>query len=230
MSTFALFKRFFGSHDSPAERRQGPRVNARQGTRILLIDDSSTILAVLSKLLTQNGYEVIKALDAESGIDIARRERPELIFLDVVLPGMSGFVALRLLRRDPLTQATPVIMMSGNVQATEQFYVQRIGADDFMKKPFSRAELFGRIEQLVERGRLPAQPQPITMIEPLPGAGLIHDAMVVDGHATVVTDIAATTPAPAYLADAEPWSPLIHDGMPADEQARIFDQADARAG
>ncbi|MFL6593577.1 MAG: PleD family two-component system response regulator, partial [Luteimonas sp.] len=97
---------------------------------------------------------------AESGIAVARAERPDLIYLDIVLPGMNGFDALRVLRRDPATCDTPIIMISGNVQATEQFYVRRIGADDFMKKPFGRGEVFARIRQMVESGRLPARAAP----------------------------------------------------------------------
>jgi CheY-like chemotaxis protein len=150
---FEFFKRIFGGSEPP-ERRNLPRVNARQGTRVLVIDDSATIVAVLGKMLRQNGYEVLKAGDAESGIEIARAERPDLIFLDIVLPGMNGFAALRQLRRDAGTQRTPIIMISGNMQATEQYYAQRIGADDFMKKPFGRGEVFTRLQKLIEAGRL----------------------------------------------------------------------------
>lgn len=139
----------------PNERRVCARRNARAGTRVLLIDDSATIVALLRKLLRQNGYETIEAGDAETGIELARTERPDLIFLDIVLPGMNGFSALRTLRRDPLTCAIPIVMISGNVAATEQFYVQRIGADDFMKKPFSRSEVFSRIEPLLDADAVP---------------------------------------------------------------------------
>src|SRR6185503_10357125 len=110
------------------------------------------------KFLQQNGYPTLEAGDAESGIEIARSERPDLIFLDIVLPGMNGFAALRQLRRDPRTKDIPIIMISGNEQATEQFYAQRIGADDFMKKPFSRAEVFTRIERLLNVDLVPKRP------------------------------------------------------------------------
>lgn len=150
---FELLKRLFGG-GAAAERRSSERVNARHGTRVLVIDDSPTIVAVLGKMLRQAGFEVIKAGDGESGVALARTEQPDLIFLDIVLPGINGFAALRMLRRDPITQRTPVIMISGNMQATEQFYAQRIGADDFMKKPFGRGEIFGRIQRLIESGRL----------------------------------------------------------------------------
>ena len=141
-------------HDGP-ERRGRNRRNARAGSRMLVIDDSPTIVALLKRMLQQNQYEVLEAFDAESGIEIARREVPDLIFLDIVLPGMDGFNALRTLRRDPATKDVPIIMISGNAQATEQFYVQRIGADDFMKKPFSRNEVFSRIEALLDAERKP---------------------------------------------------------------------------
>ncbi|WP_439655160.1 response regulator [Thermomonas alba] len=141
-------------HAGP-ERRERDRRNARPGTRILVIDDSPTIVALLKRMLQQNHYEVLVAYDGESGLEIARREVPDLIFLDIVLPGIDGFSALRTLRRDPQTKDVPIIMMSGNAQATEQFYVQRIGADDFMKKPFSRPEVFSRIEALLDESGIP---------------------------------------------------------------------------
>ena len=140
---------------SGPERREKMRLNARPGTRMLVIDDSATIVALLSRMLRQNGYTVLEAEDAEKGLEIARTQAPELIFLDIVLPGMDGFAALRQLRRDPLTRDVPVIMISGNEQATEQFYVHRIGADDFMKKPFARAEVFARIERLLDGEMVP---------------------------------------------------------------------------
>ncbi len=156
MSFFGVFNRWFKKEDDDAvNRREKPRVNAPQGTRVLIIDDSTTIQAVLRKLLTQNGYEVLEALDAEKGLELAKQTAPHLIFLDIILPGMNGFAALRLLRREATTKETPIIMMSGNEQATEQFYAQRIGADDFMKKPFSRAELFARIERRLDANLIP---------------------------------------------------------------------------
>jgi twitching motility two-component system response regulator PilH len=157
MSTFGLFKRWFGGAGA-AERREKPRLNAREGTRVLIVDDSATIVALLRRMLQQSGYTTLEAGDAEKGIEIARAERPDLVFLDIVLPNMNGFQALRLMRRDPLTKDIPIIMISGNEQATEQFYAQRIGADDFMKKPFSRAEVFVRIEKLLDAEQVPKRP------------------------------------------------------------------------
>ena len=134
----------------PQERRTRERVNAPAGTRVLIVDDSPTIVAALRKFLSSAGYVTLEALDAESGLELARSQSPQLIFLDIVLPGMNGFAALRAIRKDPALRDTPVIMMSGNEQATEQFFGTRIGADDFMKKPFARYEVFARIERLLD--------------------------------------------------------------------------------
>ena len=151
MAGFDLIKRMFGDH---GERRAAPRSGEPKEACILVVDDSPTIRAVLGKMLAQNRHVVLKAADGESALEIARTERPDLIFLDIVMPGMSGFAVLRALRHDLLTRDIPIVMISGNLQATEQFYVQRFGADDFMKKPFGRGEVFARIRHLTESGRL----------------------------------------------------------------------------
>jgi twitching motility two-component system response regulator PilH len=169
MAGFDLIKRLFGNEHG--ERRAVPRSGEPKEAWILVVDDSVTIRAVLGKMLAQNGHVVLKAADGESALEIARTERPDLIFLDIVMPGMSGFAVLRALRHDLLTRDIPIVMISGNLQATEQFYVQRFGADDFMKKPFGRSEVFARIDNLTHSGRLvvlqraeteriPAEPEP----------------------------------------------------------------------
>ena len=140
---------------APVERRKRKRVNARKGTRALIIDDSPTVVAALRKVLHSAGYETREALDAEHGLTLIDQDPPELIFLDIILPGMNGFNALRTIRKMPASQHIPVIMISGNEHATEQFYADRIGADDFMKKPFSRHEIFARIEALLDGDFIP---------------------------------------------------------------------------
>ena len=150
------------------ERRTRERRDAREGTRVLVIDDSPTIVAVFRKVLRSVGYVTLEAMDAERGIEMARTERPELIFLDIVLPGMNGFAALRQLRRDPITRDIPIILISGNEQATEQFFGTRIGADDFMKKPFSRSEIFARIERLLDEYLIPRRMPMVVADQPTP--------------------------------------------------------------
>lgn len=135
---------------TPAERRTKPRKNVRPGTKVLIIDDSKTVCTVLSRMLRENNFVTFEALDAERGLQVMEEQLPELVFLDIVLPGMSGFEALRKMRRSPTIAHIPIIMISGNESATEQFYVQRIGANDFIKKPFSRAEVFSRVERVLD--------------------------------------------------------------------------------
>jgi len=153
MAGINLFKRLFAGA-ATGDRRETSREGMPRGARVLVVDDSATIRAVLGKMLAQDGHAVLKAPDGPSAIELARSELPDLIFLDIVLPGMNGFAVLRALRRDPLTHAIPIVMISGNLQATEQFYVQRFGADDFMKKPFGRGEVFARIQHLTRSGRM----------------------------------------------------------------------------
>lgn len=152
ISGIGFIKRLFGTQGVDA-----PHVQTSLGARMLVVDDSPTICAVLGKMLGRDGYHVLKATEGSSAIELARNEQPVLIFLDVVMPGMNGFSVLRKLRHDPLTCHIPIIMISGNQQATEQFYLQRYGADDFMKKPFDRDDVHERIGHLVDAGRLPAR-------------------------------------------------------------------------
>ncbi|WP_376692119.1 response regulator [Wenzhouxiangella sp. EGI_FJ10409] len=156
MSQLNRFRRLLGM-SQPDDRRQRRRLHARRGLRVLIVDDSRTIVAALSHMLGQNGYETSSAEDGETALKMAIEDPPDLIFLDIVLPGMSGFTALRKLRRERATESVPVIMISGNPQAVEEFYLKKIGADGFMKKPFGRFEVFSRIERLVGAGELPAR-------------------------------------------------------------------------
>ena len=144
----------------PIDRRARQRVNARRGTSALIIDDSKAIVVAFRRMLESAGYIVGEAYDGATGLDMVRRRRPDLIFLDIVMPGMNGFAVLRALRKDAATQAVPVIMVSGNEHATEQFFGSGIEADDFMKKPFSRLEVFARIESLLDEHLVPQRRHP----------------------------------------------------------------------
>jgi len=154
MNGIGFIKRLLGNH-APQAVHPVTSSQAALGTKILVVDDSPTIRAVLGKMLGLDGYTVQKAVDGESAIELAKTEQPELIFLDIVLPGINGFAVLRALRHDPTTRHIPIVMISGNQQATEQFYVQRFGADDFIKKPFGQRDVQQSIQGLVQAGRLP---------------------------------------------------------------------------
>lgn len=199
MPVFDLFKRLVGTSAPVGERRGGERVRASVGARVLVVDDSATIRAVLGKMLAQDSYEVLVAPDGESAVELAQAQLPDLIFLDIVLPGMSGFAVLRALRRDSRTRTTPIVMMSGNQQATEQFYVQRFGADGFVKKPFGRADVFHAIRSLVQGGRMPGRletapvdviPEGMTQEEwnAIPDIGMPDEAHMVPEPASAIPE------------------------------------------
>ncbi|GHU07069.1 hypothetical protein AGMMS50225_03390 [Betaproteobacteria bacterium] len=154
--------------ETSSERRARNRANPREGSCVLVIDDSPTILKVLKRFLESARCVVLEAPDARVGLELALTQKPSLIFLDIVMPGINGFAALRALRKNPRTKDTPVIMMSGNEQATAQFFGAHIGADDFMKKPFSRFEVFARIERLLDENQIPRRVQTEAPAAPAP--------------------------------------------------------------
>ena len=127
------------------------RLKPNPGTTILVVDDSKTIQVVLTRLLGRHGYETLSAYDGDSAVELTRQHRPALILMDVVMPGLNGFQATREIRKndDPLIANTPVIIMSGNAQPTEEFWSVKIKANGFMSKPFSDDDLFSRIEKLL---------------------------------------------------------------------------------
>lgn len=199
-----FFRNLFKTEvQKPTDRRQDARVDAREGLRILVVDDSATVVAVLGRMLSQAHYQAYSADSGEAALESLNTSIPDLIFLDIVLPGMSGFAALRALRRDPRTAHVPVIMISGNLKATEEFYGQRIGADDFMKKPFGRTEVFTRIQRLVESGRLPRREIPV-------GDGdLLHEQDLLPEE-TVPSDHEAPPDAFEVVETAQPDEPAPH--------------------
>ena len=117
--------------------------------RILLIEDSPTDVAVLSQLLQRNGHEVLTSGSAEDGIELCKRELPDLVLMDVVLPGMNGFQATRALTRDADTSHIPVLIVSTKSMETDRAWGMRQGAVDYVVKPPREEDLLERINQLV---------------------------------------------------------------------------------
>ena len=120
-----------------------------KGTQILVIDDSVTAQAILKGIFTSAGYDVIQAFDGESGIALAQQHKPALIIMDVIMPGMSGFQATRMIRKDPEIASTPIMIISGNEQASDHFWLSSIGADHYLAKPFTRADIFSSLDKLL---------------------------------------------------------------------------------
>ncbi|TVO71902.1 response regulator [Sedimenticola selenatireducens] len=148
---FAEFRRLFQRNrtTSAQDRRVNRRVVPTEGTTVLIVDDSRTVRRVMGTMLRQSGYKTLEAEDGAQGIELARAHKPNLIFMDVMMPGMDGFQATRKLQTHVDTQDIPVIIISGNKQATVQTWVEKIGARDFMAKPFERGEFFQRLENVI---------------------------------------------------------------------------------
>lgn len=122
--------------------------------RVLIVEDEAPVLQGLVDLLTAKGYEVLSASTGPEGLIKAREAGAQLILLDVMLPGLSGFDVLRALRRDGAD--TPVIMLTAKGSEVDRVLGFELGVDDYVTKPFSLLELLGRIQAVLRRSR----PQP----------------------------------------------------------------------
>lgn len=116
--------------------------------RVLVVDDSPTERFFLTDLLRKNGYEVLTAENGEQGVALAKSEKPDLVLMDVVMPGLNGFQATRQLSRDPDTQKIPVIMCTTKDQETDRVWGMRQGAVEYVVKPVVAEELLGKIVAL----------------------------------------------------------------------------------
>jgi twitching motility two-component system response regulator PilH len=116
--------------------------------KILVVDDSPTERHFMVELLTKNGYQVITAESGEEGIIKAKAELPDLVLMDVVMPGLNGYQATRTLTRDEVTKNIPVIVCTSKGQETDKIWGLRQGAQDYMVKPVNGEELLAKIAAL----------------------------------------------------------------------------------
>jgi two-component system phosphate regulon response regulator PhoB len=123
--------------------------------KILIVEDERDIADLIGFNLQRNGYEVLKAHDGISGTEVAMRERPALIILDLMLPGRDGFAVFRELKRDSRTANTPVIMLTARAQTEDRIQGLEVGADDYLTKPFSPKELMLRVQAVLKRADAP---------------------------------------------------------------------------
>jgi twitching motility two-component system response regulator PilH len=117
--------------------------------RILVVDDSSTLLAATTKILVSAGHEVIPAVSGEEGVTKAASDQPDLVLMDVVMPGMNGFQATRHITQNATTKHIPVIMLTTKDQETDKVWAKRQGASDYVTKPPDKDELLAKIKGLI---------------------------------------------------------------------------------
>ncbi|MDD5296238.1 MAG: response regulator [Rhodocyclaceae bacterium] len=116
--------------------------------KILIVDDSPTERFALNELLTAKGYYVVMAENGEEGIAKAKSEKPDLILMDVVMPGLNGYQATRTISRDEATRTIPVIMCTSKGQETDKIWGMRQGAHDYVVKPVDGPALLAKIAAL----------------------------------------------------------------------------------
>lgn len=116
--------------------------------KILIIDDSPTERYILTEILNRGGYQVITAENGEEGLARAYSEQPDLILMDVVMPGLNGYQATRTLSRNEQTKHIPIIVCSSKGQETDKIWGLRQGALDYLTKPVDGAELLSKIAAL----------------------------------------------------------------------------------
>jgi CheY-like chemotaxis protein len=141
-----IFGSLFSRGSSSNERRSKPRTPKTRIIKLLVVDDSRTVVHSLRTVLEQDGYHVIEAYDGMTAIELAKAHQPDLILMDVIMPGLNGFQATRKIRKDPATRSIPIIIISATEQPTEQFWLTKLGANDFLGKPIIRGDLFTKVE------------------------------------------------------------------------------------
>jgi len=117
--------------------------------RILIVDDSPTENFSIGSLLGRQGHDVIAAESGEEGIRLAREQRPDLILMDIVMPGLNGFQATRQLTRDPQTAMIPIVILTSKSQDTDRVWAERQGAKGYLTKPVEEAVLLSTITHVL---------------------------------------------------------------------------------
>ena len=119
--------------------------------KILIVEDEKDIIKMLEYNLKKEGFRILSVQDGEDALDSANKERPDLIILDLMLPGMDGLEVCRNLKGDTKTASIPLIMLTAKSQESDKVVGLELGADDYMTKPFSPRELIARIKAVLRR-------------------------------------------------------------------------------
>ena len=124
---------------------------------ILVVEDEKDIVDLIEYHLKQSGFHVLTATDGGGGLELAIKRRPNLIILDLMLPGMDGKDVCRALKSNPVTQPIPVLMLTAKTEELDRVVGFELGADDYVTKPFSPRELVLRVKAILRRKEVPAE-------------------------------------------------------------------------
>jgi len=131
------------------DKTRGNEANTRQ--KILVVEDEPSLVDTLQYSLTRQGYEVAVSSDGAKALEVARREKPDMVILDVMLPSLDGFEVCRILRQE---MSAPILMLTARTDEVDKVVGLEVGADDYLTKPFSMRELMARVKALLRRVRL----------------------------------------------------------------------------
>ncbi|MEG0132235.1 response regulator [Acinetobacter piscicola] len=120
--------------------------------RILIVDDSPTEMFRFKEILTKHGFEVLEATNGADGVTLAQAELPDLVLMDVVMPGVNGFQATRQIARNATTKHIPIVIVSTKDQETDRVWGKRQGACDYLTKPIDENQLINTIKQYLQAG------------------------------------------------------------------------------
>jgi len=118
---------------------------------ILVIDDEKDLIELVRYNLEKDGFDVIAATDGQSGLDVVKKHRPDLVVLDLMMPGVDGLQICKQLRADPRTGRIPVIMLTAKATEADRIVGLELGADDYITKPFSPREVVARVKAVLRR-------------------------------------------------------------------------------
>lgn len=135
--------------------------------RILVVDDDKKIVRLIQSYLQQSNYEVLTAYDGEMALHAIRRERPDLLILDLMLPGRDGWEITRIVRGDAKLAGLPIIMLTARMDDTDKIVGLELGADDYMTKPFNPREVVARVRAVLRRANNNATRPHILQVGPL---------------------------------------------------------------
>ncbi|NIZ01692.1 response regulator transcription factor [Thalassospira lucentensis] len=122
-----------------------------QRPKVLIAEDEETIVESLSFLMDKEGYDVSVATDGQTAINMIARDTPDMVLLDVMMPGCDGFEVVRAVRADPRTKSIPIMMLTAKTREVDRRKGLELGVDDFVTKPFSTRDVVSRVKALLER-------------------------------------------------------------------------------
>lgn len=201
--------------------------------KIFVIEDEPDILEVIEFNLVREGYRVLSSRDGEAGLEVIGRENPDLVLLDLMLPGLDGIEICRRLKTDPITRPIPIVMVTAKGEESDVVLGLGVGADDYICKPFSPRELLARVQAVLRRGPLR---EPTSKGDRVEVDGLVIDAgrhqVKVDGQTVAFTatelrllHFLASHPGRVFTRDHLLTRVIGHDAMVVDRNIDVHVRA-----